>query len=441
MIRLLIVTYLSERDSTVLVLVHFLDDLRRFLIADVEAARLNEAPKFFAGDCSRVVHVEGVESLIDVKVGLTLEVLADGFGRDLGAEVLAPDGLELKAGVGHEAVIAAVQRVAMVGSATLSHAGVVSVEGDEGIREFTHVETTITSSVVASHEEIELLAGGEDTDGGETLTQVNSGDATEVPLVEDLERVRQVEVGLESQARLLALNIVLILDHGPEAVDELVLVAQGQHRLPGWAGVAGQGLGGDASGRARAVRGGRAERRRVTGGAHGTRGRGRAQRARSSAGEEAATVTLSRSGTLGSIHGSAARRAGRADELSEFGVRKLSITIGVHAADDSKKLSLAGVVADGPEEGAEVEGIDASIVVSVDAAVGGEGGEIVANLKLALQNVKATHEVDLLLEDVEEGALDVVGKRVEATDTVGGSVQGDIPQKVVRAGQEHLQEA
>ena len=355
--------------------------------------------------------------------------------------MLAPDGLELKAGVRHEAVIAAVQRVAMVGSATLSHTGVVSVEGEEGVRELTHVETTVTSRVVASHEKIELLARGEDTDGSETLTQVNSCDAAEVSSVEDLERVRQVEVGFESQARLLALNVVLILDHGPEAVDELVLVAQGQHRLPGWAGVAGQGLRGDASGRARAVRRGRAERRRVTGGAHGARGRSRAQRARSPAGEEAATVTLSRSGTLGSIHGSAAWRAGRADELSEFSVRKLSITIGVDAADDRKKLSLAGVVADGPEERAEVEGIDASIVVSVDAAIGGKRREIVADFELALQNVKTTHEVDLLLENVKEGALDVVRKRIEATDTVRGPVQGDIPQKVVSAGQEHLQEA
>ena len=98
------------------------------------------------------------------------------------------------------------------------------------------------------------------------------------------------------------------------------------------------------------------------------------------------------------------------------------VTVGVDSANDGKELGLAGVVADGSEEGAKVEGVDPTVVVAVNAAVGGEGAEVVADLELALQDVQTTLQVDLLLEDVEQGALDVVGKAVEAANAEGGSV-------------------
>jgi len=43
-------TYLSERNVSVLVLVHFIHNLGGLLLADVEAARLDQALEFFASD-------------------------------------------------------------------------------------------------------------------------------------------------------------------------------------------------------------------------------------------------------------------------------------------------------------------------------------------------------------------------------------------------------
>lgn len=98
-------------------------------------------------------------------------------------------------------------------------------------------------------------------------------------------------------------------------------------------------------------------------------------------------------------------------------------------------------MADRPEEGSKVESVDAAIVVTINAAVGGKSGEIVADLELALEGVKATHQVDLLLEDVGEGTLDVEGECVEAANAERVPVQGDVSQDVISAGKEHLKEA
>lgn len=236
-------TYLSEGDSAVLVLVHFLNNLGGFLVADVETARLNEAAELLTSDSAIIVHVERVECLIHIEVGLTLEALADRLSSDLTAEVLSPDGAELQLGVGEEAVITAVERVAVVRATTLSHAGVVSIKGEESVAELTHVEAAVTSGVVTSHEEVELLASGEDTDGGETLAEISDSDATEVVDIKDLEGIRQVEVGLESKRGLLTLDLILGGDKVAETVDELILIAERKDGLPGGARVAGEGLG------------------------------------------------------------------------------------------------------------------------------------------------------------------------------------------------------
>ena len=48
-------TYLGERDSAILVLVHFLDDFSRLFLADVEAAGHDQSFEFFARDAATVV--------------------------------------------------------------------------------------------------------------------------------------------------------------------------------------------------------------------------------------------------------------------------------------------------------------------------------------------------------------------------------------------------
>jgi len=172
---------------------------------------------------------------------------------------------------------------------------------------------------------------------------------------------------------------------------------------------------------------------------------GGSKRARGTVGafHQSASVALSGGGTLGSFKSSTARDtwAGRADVLGELRVAELGITVGVHAADDSEKLGLAGVVATVTEEGSEVESVDSSVVVTIDAAVSGEGREVVSHLELTLEDVKTTGEVDFLLEDVEEGSLDIVRERVETANAEGRSVKSDVSQEVVSAGEEHLEEA
>ena len=182
----------------------------------------------------------------------------------------------------------------------------------------------------------------------------------------------------------------------------------------------------------------------MSGGREGTWGGSWAEWARVASLEQSAAVALSRGGSLSALSllkDGAAGRVGGAHELSELGVAELGVTVGVDAAHDGQELGLAGIVAHGSQEGAEVEGVDSSIVVAVDAAVSGERREVVADLELALEDVEASLQVDLLLEDVEEGALDVVGQTVEAADAEGWAIESDVPQKVVRAGQQHLQEA
>ena len=58
------------------------------------------------------------------------------------------------------------------------------------------------------------------------------------------------------------------------------------------------------------------------------------------------------------------------------------------------------------EEAAQIEGIDSPIVVFVDGPKGSERREVVAELKRRLQDIKAALEVDFLLKDVSQGALD-----------------------------------
>lgn len=92
------------------------------------------------------------------------------------------------------------------------------------------------------------------------------------------------------------------------------------------------------------------------------------------------------------------------------------------------------------EEGSEVESVDSSVVVTIDTAVSSKGREVVSGLEFALEEIKSTGEVDFLLEDVEDGSLDIVRERVEAANAEGRSVESDVSQEVVSAGKEHLEE-
>ena len=123
----------GESDTAVLVLIHLLNDLGRFLFTDIEAARLNQALELLTSDGSVTVHVERVEGVIDVEVWLALEALPDRLSGGLAAEVLAEDRTELVAGIGKEHVIGAVHRVSVVRAAALHHVTVVWINSDKGV--------------------------------------------------------------------------------------------------------------------------------------------------------------------------------------------------------------------------------------------------------------------------------------------------------------------
>lgn len=92
------------------------------------------------------------------------------------------------------------------------------------------------------------------------------------------------------------------------------------------------------------------------------------------------------------------------------------------------------------QETAQVVGINTSVVVLVNGAVGSEDGIVVADFEVTLQDVESALQIDFLLEDVQKSMLDVARKRVEATDTLSRSVNSDVAEQVVFAGEEHLHE-
>jgi len=161
------------------------------------------------------------------------------------------------------------------------------------------------------------------------------------------------------------------------------------------------------------------------------------------ASQKAASVALSGGGSLDTLvllENGTDGRVGASQELGVLRVGETGITVGVNATNDGEELALSGVVAGGAEEGTEVEGVNTAIVVFVDGAVGGEGGVVVSNLKVAFEDVKTSLEINLLLEDIDERSLDVPREVVVASNTEGGAVQSQVSQQIIFAGKKHLEE-
>ena len=68
------------------------------------------------------------------------------------------------------------------------------------------------------------------------------------------------------------------------------------------------------------------------------------------------------------------------------------------------------------QESAEVESVDSAIIVAVNATVASQGRVVESDLEVTSQSIQASHKIDLLLKDVAEGALDVIGETIIATD-------------------------
>jgi hypothetical protein len=462
--------YLRVGHAAHLVLVELVEGGGSLPLANVEAAALNDALDLAGVHAAIVVKVQAVEGLVHVEAGLALETLANGLGGNLNLEVNAPHVSELNLSVAVEAVVTAVDRVLVVGSTAVEHVRVVAISGEEGIGELVEVESQVLVGVVAGDEKVNLVAGGENADSGETLADVSSRDVAAEVNVKDAESVVQVEVGLVGQSHLGLLELTLKGDNVAETVDKSVLLLNVENGLHagGHAGVGvARGVTDGAAVHGRASHGGAADGTATNGtatngadtdwgaDAHGGAADGRAAvdggvstghgarlegRAVAGALHKAAAVVGRLSAGHRVSNAGAGRGAGAAHEVGELGVAETSITISVHAADDGKELALTGVVAGRAEERAEVVGVDTTIVVLIDGAVSGKSGVVVAALELTLEDIEAALEVDLLLDHVEERALNVASEAIEAANAASGAVDSNVPEQVVLAGEEHLEE-
>ena len=227
-------TYLRVGDSAVTVVVELLGDLFGLSVRDVEATALNQSSEFVLGNHAVATQVQRVKCLVNVEVGGGSETSADGLSGALDLEVNSPHVAELNGSVGQEAVVAAVERVAIVRWASGQHTSVVAVLGKESLLKLSQTQSSVVAIIVAGDEELDFFGSGENTDGGETLSEIVDGDAAAVVLVEDLEGVRQVEIALKSKRYLVGLEFSLELNDVTQAVDELVFLTDVQDGLAAW---------------------------------------------------------------------------------------------------------------------------------------------------------------------------------------------------------------
>jgi len=234
-------TYLRIRDSTSSCLIEFLSELGSLLVGDVEAARLNQSLKLVLGHGTIIIQVAGVESLIDVEARLSLESLTDGLSGDLGLEVNSPHVSELNLSVSHEAVITSVERVSVVRGTSVDHVSIVRVLGNKGIGELVESKSAVSVAVVSSHEQLNLLGGGVNSDGGEPISEISDRNPTTEVLVEDSEGILQVEITLKSKRSLGGLDLTLKGDSLAKRSNELILLVQMKNGASGGRGASVHG--------------------------------------------------------------------------------------------------------------------------------------------------------------------------------------------------------
>ena len=132
------------------------------------------------------------------------------------------------------------------------------------------------------------------------------------------------------------------------------------------------------------------------------------------------------------------RSGSGAEELGPLSEVDGGITISVDSSHDGEELALGSPVALVSEESAEVHGRDEATVVSVDGAEGSDGSVVEAELEVSLETLDSSREVDLLLEDGGDSVLDVNGQAVETADAHRRSIDGDVAENVVLAGEHDL---
>ena len=100
-----VISELGESNSSVFVLIHFVDDLVEFLLSDEVSSRFDHSSKLNSRDGSISVEIEGVESLVGIESWLRGESLPEGLSGVLASNVSSPHALEFVSSVWKENII------------------------------------------------------------------------------------------------------------------------------------------------------------------------------------------------------------------------------------------------------------------------------------------------------------------------------------------------
>ena len=128
------------------------------------------------------------------------------------------------------------------------------------------------------------------------------------------------------------------------------------------------------------------------------------------------------------------------EKVSELFVTQTRIAISVHTADHCEDLRLDKVVAEGAEKLLQVAYIDTALLVAVDRAESCEGRVVGARLEPLNQCIHASDEVNLVLNELDQAHLHLVGECVEPANARVRPLLHLAAHEVVVAGQDHLDE-
>lgn len=231
-----LISKLSKGDSSILVRVHLFNDFVNLILRDVEPSALDDSLEFISGDGTVGIQIEGVEGIVDVEVWVAAELLADSFSCALRSEVSSPAGFEILIGWIAEAVVASVDRVPVVGSASAHVCGVIVVESEEGSLKFAACDSAVSVCVVSLDPEVDFVLCWEETNGVEAILKIVGVDRSvaSASLVEDLKCIDQVKVWVASETGLVSFNITLDFDDVTEAIHELVLIPHAENWATSW---------------------------------------------------------------------------------------------------------------------------------------------------------------------------------------------------------------
>jgi hypothetical protein len=116
------------------------------------------------------------------------------------------------------------------------------------------------------------------------------------------------------------------------------------------------------------------------------------------------------------------------------------VPVSVDSPDDLNQLLLQGIGAMRSQEGAQVASRDEAALMTLNRVESLVQVVVAAGQQFVLELLDLALKANFLLNNCQERVLDVVRQVVETATAHSMSIQGDVAQAVILAGQEHLQE-